>query len=178
MHDGRQHYQRLKTVPIQEVLPVVLASIPELGGADSTKKVRAEISGVEVKVSSLRMRCFAIRGIACSKCGLAGEFFAFEKPLFSKIKNESWHLNLYGTKGGEEVLFTHDHTLARALGGKDKIENVTTMCSPCNNEKSFGEGEERKRQLEQLTPLRSKGYSGMSPRDQWEEDKKHGYLDL
>jgi hypothetical protein len=34
------------------------------------------------------------------------------------------------------------------------------------------------RTLESLTPLRSAEYSGKSPREQWEEDKKNGYLDL
>jgi hypothetical protein len=38
------------------------------------------------------------------------------------------------------VLFTHDHTLARGLGGADAIENTTTMCSPCNQKKSRLEG--------------------------------------
>lgn len=28
------------------------------------------------------------------------------------------------------------------------------------------------------TPLRSPNYAQMSPREQWEEDKRHGYLDL
>lgn len=147
---NHQIYTRLRTVPIADVVPVVLASIPELGGANSSRKVRTEIDGLEVKVSSLRMRCFAIHGTACSKCGLQASFFAFEKPAFSKITNENWHLNLYGLKDGEEVLFTHDHTLARALGGKDRIENVTTMCQPCNHEKSIAEGEEHRRSSKPL----------------------------
>lgn len=29
-----------------------------------------------------------------------------------------------------------------------------------------------------LTPLRSPNYAQMSPREQWDEDKRHGYLDL
>lgn len=136
-------YKRLKTVSIDTVVSVILANI------DTKKlKVRVEIDGVIVKVSSIRLRTFATRGTKCSCCGLKAEYFAFEKPAISKIKCESYHLNLWGQKDGEEILFTHDHTLARALGGADHIENTTTMCDTCNNQKSILEGEEyRSRKL-------------------------------
>ncbi|MNE07882.1 hypothetical protein D3C80_1005220 [compost metagenome] len=37
------------------------------------------------------------------------------------------------------MLFTHDHTLARSLGGTDDASNTTTMCAKCNFLKSKGE---------------------------------------
>jgi hypothetical protein len=66
---------------------------------------------------------------------LEAKYFALEKTL----EKDPYHLNLYGVKNGKEVLFTHDHTLARSLGGRDNISNTTTMCTHCNFEKSKGE---------------------------------------
>lgn len=132
-----QQYERLKLAPIELVIQAVNASLNSYG------KEKAEIDGVVVKVTSKRMRTFAVHGTKCSCCGLQATHFAFERPLSSKIKNEAWHLNLYGVDGdGDEVLFTHDHTLARALGGEDSLKNTTTMCSPCNFQKSLKETEE------------------------------------
>lgn len=54
----------------------------------------------------------------------------------------AWHLNLYGVREDEDVLFTHDHKLARALGGADNLSNAQLMCSPCNGKKSKGETKE------------------------------------
>lgn len=42
-----------------------------------------------------------------------------------------------------------------------------------------GVAEEAEKQVEgNPTPLRSPNYGDLSPREQWEEDKRHGYLDL
>ena len=126
-------YKRLKLTTIERVLPVVLGSIPD-GNANSKGKVKTVIDDVEVKVSSLRLRCFAIHGTTCSSCKLQASFFAFENN-----GAHNWHLNLYGIRDEQEVLFTHDHTIARSQGGADKIENTTTMCAPCNHTKSLTE---------------------------------------
>lgn len=128
-----QKYKRLRTVDLEQVLPVILSSIPN-GNPNSKDKVSATIDDVLVKVSSLRLRTFAIHGTTCSSCGLQASFFAFENN-----GAHNWHLNLYGTKEDKDVLFTHDHTLARSAGGTDRIENTTTMCSPCNFTKSLTE---------------------------------------
>jgi 5-methylcytosine-specific restriction endonuclease McrA len=119
-------YTVLRLLPLEEVLPVILKNIPP-EGANSQAKVKAIVGGTEVKVSSLRLRCFALKGTTCSSCGVKATHFHIEAN-----NRDQWHLNLYADK----VMMTHDHTLARSLGGADKIENVTTMCYPCNNEKS------------------------------------------
>lgn len=51
-------------------------------------------------------------------------------------------MNLWGkTNDGGEVLFTHDHILARGLGGSDKLDNMQTMCCWHNWEKGEIEGQ-------------------------------------
>lgn len=52
---------------------------------------------------------------------------------------EGWekpHFNLYhvGPRGGL-VLMTKDHIIPKSKGGQDHINNLQTMCSPCNNRK-------------------------------------------
>ena len=121
-----QNYIRLSVASIADVLPLI-------GGKDK----RVIVDGEYVKVSSLRLKTFAKYGTKCSCCGLEATHFAIERCA----EQESYHLNLYGLDDGKEVLFTHDHTLARSLGGKDNISNTTTMCSPCNFKKSIIERE-------------------------------------
>lgn len=96
----------------------------------------------QVGVTSNRMKTFgraALTGkIVCAGCGLEATHFGIE--TFHNAKDDDFpHVNLYGIKDGQEVLFTHDHILARSLGGKDILENTQVMCSPCNCEKSKGE---------------------------------------
>lgn len=92
--------------------------------------------GARVSTSGLRMTTFRNSGPdpACSCCGLKASYFAVERH---KGSSGGYHLNLWGVAiQGNEVLFTHDHTLARALGGANKLHNTSTMCSPCNTKKS------------------------------------------
>lgn len=121
-----QKYIRLKLISIEEIIPNIVH------GKDRKK---AYITGELVKVSGVRLNTFAKHGTICSNCGLKATHFAFEKC----VENDPYHLNLYGMIDGQEVLFTHDHTLARGLGGKDNIDNTTTMCTDCNFKKSIGE---------------------------------------
>ena len=48
---------------------------------------------------------------------------------------ENYHANMYGIKEGKEILFTKDHCISRANGGKNNMSNYQTMCFPCNKEK-------------------------------------------
>ena len=132
-----QRYLRSEVIPIAEIVPDVKAHWKE-------KRARIQRpSGIWVGVSSLRMKTFARAGLSaagmkCVCCGLEGTFFAVEQSP----GQDSWHLNLYGMRDDEEVLFTHDHIKARALGGADNLSNAQLMCSPCNAQKSKGEGRE------------------------------------
>lgn len=104
------------------------------------------INGISVGISSLRLRTFAFKGTKCASCGLIATHFAVERDKAAAKNNKSYHINLYGRKEyGIEVLFTHDHILARSLGGLDALDNTQTMCSPCNSKKSVWEHRELER---------------------------------
>lgn len=95
-------------------------------------KERRMFDGHPVKLTSSRLRLFALKGTKCVTCGLVGSFFVKEK-----CNNDySYHLNLYAIDAnGKEVLMTKDHILPRSLGGKNHIDNYQTMCTICNNAK-------------------------------------------
>jgi hypothetical protein len=107
-------------------------------------------------IHSLRLRTFCrCRGnLVCSCCGLKAQYFAVES--FKHGSPNSVHINLYGRADGKEILFTHDHTLARSLGGKDNMSNTTVMCSPCNSRKATEESKElnrRRKENENQQPV-------------------------
>lgn len=121
--------ERFKVLSPEEVLPLIT----------STKKPdkRPELHGVPCHTNGLRLFTFKDKGLTCVGCGLTATFFAIERPP-QKEPDPSvpYHINLYAEANGEDVLFTHDHILARSLGGKDVLANTQTMCSPCNFAKS------------------------------------------
>jgi hypothetical protein len=91
-----------------------------------------------VGMRSLRMLNFKIHGITCvvPDCGLVGKFFAKEK---SHERDGSYHLNLYAVReDGVEVLMTQDHIIAKSMGGANELQNLQTMCAPCNCKKGSG----------------------------------------
>lgn len=101
------------------------------------------LGAVSLKTSSLRLKTFASRGVVCASCGLEGSFFAVERNYSHRhepFDEKPFHLNLWAlTENDEEVLMTHDHIIARVLGGSDSIENTQTMCEKCNSKKSTKE---------------------------------------
>jgi hypothetical protein len=125
-----QSYDRHSVVPIGYVLPLI----------KNVRKAKEQLNGIPVGVSSLRLQTFAAKGLTCVKCGAKAEYFAIERD-FGKVESDGhYHLNLWGTDNdGDPLLFTHDHILARALGGKDALENTQTMCCHCNWEKGDAE---------------------------------------
>lgn len=141
------HYERATTVEPSEVLHHIRAywSAPS-----ETKPLMKHVifGGLAVKVSGLRLHTFATSPWCCDNpdCKTRPAFFAIERA--SKSTNPaSWHLNLYGYDAkGREVLFTHDHVTARALGGQDSLDNTVTMCGPCN----WRKGRREQRLLNQI----------------------------
>jgi hypothetical protein len=131
-------YIRLATAPIDEVVTHILHHWTN----NSAETKRVPVNGHPVGVVSLRLRTFGrmfknTGKIHCVSCGLPAEFFAVEK--FSRGVQPFAHANLYGTSDGKDVLFTHDHILARSLGGADNLSNTQVMCSPCNAKKGVYE---------------------------------------
>jgi hypothetical protein len=107
----------------------------------------AVFDGDVVSVCGLRHQLFACSRF-CVCCGIEGTYFAKERSA-KKIKRRNprdeqlfkattttWHFNLYAlTADGREILMTKDHILPRSKGGRDTLDNLQTMCRPCNNTK-------------------------------------------
>ena len=133
-------YNRHAVVSIDEVIRAVINQWVNLDPG------KAKMStGHRIGVTSLRMKTFgraAILGnMCCVGCGLEPKFFSIES--FARGKEQPPHANMYGQIDGKDILFTHDHILARSLGGADNLKNSQVMCSPCNSKKSIGEGKLR-----------------------------------
>lgn len=128
-------YSRYKTLDIDTVIDAIRNDYQIRG---------AKGAGVR----SLRLKTFATKGVCCAYCGLEASFFAVEKSRGSQ--SDKHHLNLWGVHNKQEILFTHDHVHARALGGADEIENSVTACEKCNSRKSKFEN----RILEELKKLK------------------------
>lgn len=134
-------YIRYAVAPLDAIIPEIKANwdkaVPRMTYGDWS-----------FNIYSLRLRTFCRAAyqnlLECSCCKLKAEYFAVE-GFKTNNDNNSVHVNLYGRRNGEEVLFTHDHTLARALGGADNLSNTSVMCSFCNSKKSKAEGDEAKR---------------------------------
>lgn len=123
-----ERYMRLSP---DEVLPLITSHHKSV--------LRPELHGVPCNLSGLRLFTFKDKGLKCVNCGIEGSFFAIERsPNLSVVNRDAfnpdpYHLNLYAVGDrGQEVLMTHDHILARCLGGKDVPDNAQTMCEPCN----------------------------------------------
>jgi len=126
-----QKYDRHSIVNIE----IILEEIKENSKKVYQERTKVEINSVKINIESLRLRTFAEKGTVCKCCGLEATHFAIERDMATAAKDGGYHLNLWGVKDGEEVLFTHDHVLARGLGGKDNLDNTQTMCCYCNWEK-------------------------------------------
>lgn len=130
-----QKYDRFCTVSIDKIVPLILVA-----GAITRDKPKFEINGVSVRLGSLRLQTFAKKGTVCKCCGLKATHFAIERDMVSVSVDGPYHLNMWGVdEQNEEVLFTHDHTHARGLGGRDVLDNSETMCCFCNWEKGVQE---------------------------------------
>lgn len=131
---------------IRHALAPLDAIIPEIMAQWDKSTPRMEYGAWSFNIYSLRLRTFCRAAyknrLECSNCKLRAEYFAVESFARNSVSS-SVHVNLYGRKeDGEEVLFTHDHTLARALGGVDDLSNTTVMCYTCNNKKGQVEARE------------------------------------
>ena len=105
---------------------------------------RLHLGEHSVGVTSLRLKTFATNfaehgKLHCVNCGLEATFFAIEN--FTRGGKSNPHVNLYGVNAdGIDVLFTHDHRVARVFGGAAILENTQVMCLPCNSRKGCEEG--------------------------------------
>lgn len=128
-------YKRLGVLTIEEVIPLIHKKEKD------DNECRGLAFGYTFGITSLRLRTFARHyrqhgKIECVSCGQEASFFSLDN-FHNTPDSKHPHINLFGVKeNGTEVLFTHDHTLAQALGGENTLNNTSVMCSPCNNKKS------------------------------------------
>lgn len=133
--------ERLKIVPIKETISAIRLfrnNLYGLNAIDTIKEMRKRtlFNCEMIRLGSTRLQTFAIYGTHCITCHKEATHFAIERHK----ENEAYHLNLYGFQdNGEELLFTHDHIIARSLGGADNTNNTQTMCTVCNSNKSVDE---------------------------------------
>lgn len=120
----KTQYERIGILALEKVFPHIENHFNDF------HKIRVQIDEYYVNISSLRLKSFFLHGTNCSCCENKADFFAVERGTGT---NTPYHLNLYGLdKYGAEILFTHDHILARSLGGSDTLDNTRTSCGPCN----------------------------------------------
>jgi hypothetical protein len=120
------HYERIGILSTEEVFPYIAENFHH-----RSTKCKVNIKTFYVNVNSLRLRTFYHSGVECHYCGIIGTYFAIEKTPGND--HTGYHLNLYGIdKSNNEILFTHDHIIAKAFGGENKLHNTQTMCGPCN----------------------------------------------
>lgn len=94
-------------------------------------RISTEFDGYPVKTFSQRYSVFR-NNHKCVVCGLEATHYRLERQIGAK----NYHFNLYGMKDGEEILFTKDHIIPVAKGGKNTMDNYQTMCQICNQEKA------------------------------------------
>lgn len=115
----------------QYPVEAVHAAMDEAASRGSARGVLPD--GKEFKTGSHRLVLFKTKGVVCTVCGIEGEIYVLE----SHSPHVPPHLNLYAVKeNGKRVLMTKDHTIPKSKGGRNQLENYTTMCSPCNGKKS------------------------------------------
>lgn len=143
-----QHYERLGTVEVATALAVIAARLNHERHPETAPAAPAawKVLGQRIWVAGVRLQTFANGHALCCahpECGLAITHAVIERAVGRKgerLPGQRFHLNFYGTNGyGHEVLFTHDHTLARSLGGPDDLSNTLPMCLRCNARKSKAE---------------------------------------
>lgn len=105
------------------------------------------IDGVEhwVKMNSVRLECFK-RNQKCVTCDISGNLWRLERTAKDDELNKAPHFNLYHRRFIQLDTLTHprtvvelmtrDHIIPRSKGGGEGIDNMQTMCYPCNQDKA------------------------------------------
>lgn len=89
-----------------------------------------KIQEYRVRTKDDRYLNFIQHGFMCARCGLGGEYANLETNYTGN------HLNVYGEKEGQPILFTKDHIYPKSKGGLNNIKNYQVLCEECNSKKS------------------------------------------
>ena len=125
----QKHLTRIGILPVESVISTLkeIYSIP----CSSRAAPYLSVFGKSIDTFSVKLKTFVDHGTVCKCCGIHAIFFAVE---FEKTdKKKSIILNLYSIDdNGEEVLMNADHRLPKFRGGSNGVDNMQTMCQPCN----------------------------------------------
>jgi 5-methylcytosine-specific restriction endonuclease McrA len=109
---------------LEEILPYIGLNKP-------TFILKNEHGVFRMKGSSTRYECF-VRSQKCATCKVVGNIFLMQRHR----DQDPPHLNLYMRhRNGELTLMTQDHKHPKSRGGRNTIDNLQTMCQPCNSAK-------------------------------------------
>lgn len=140
-------FQRVAKISVEEGMDLIRAHMHKSKAAQNK---RVKVGGYHVSLNSLRLYTLATHPPCCSnpECTVRADYFAVEMQTSKDGRpvNSHHQLNLYGIDdNGNRHMMTHDHTLARSLGGKDDLTNTSAMCARCNKKKSVFESQEIER---------------------------------
>jgi len=113
-HKRGKRYERLGTLPVDEVMPLV-------------GKVQVDFFGYTVRMDTPPLKCFKAHGTKCQICGLEAKYFVVEYDPLTAV-----HIMLVGIENDHEVLFTRDHIRPVSAGGSNGSKNLRTCCAICN----------------------------------------------
>jgi 5-methylcytosine-specific restriction endonuclease McrA len=110
---------------------------------------KLNINGYKIKISSKRLQCFLEKGLTCNFCSKKASYFVLEKLKKDELDlSISPHLNAYHlSDDGIETLMTCDHIIPLSKNGKNYIDNMQTLCYPCNNKKGDKMPDELQKEL-------------------------------
>ena len=114
----------------------VIDIIREIESLEKNNKAAPMIDVYNILIDShsVKLYTFVKHGTTCKCCGISGCFFAVEYDKNDNEKNII--LNLYSIdKNEKEVLMNADHRIPKYHGGSNGIDNMQTMCQPCNIKK-------------------------------------------
>lgn len=114
----------LRTVSSKEYAP------HEVLNYVTVTNVSRTYEGYPVWMNSLRYQVFQ-RSCTCAHCGVVGSVFLLQQNEGSSRA----HFNLYAKTPEGLVLMTKDHIHPKSKGGKDKLDNLQTLCYECNKKK-------------------------------------------
>lgn len=128
--------KRIKTFTIQEVEDMIKPDLEGWDGQSYVNRIKQKgkehnilVEGYNVYTRSLRYKTFMTKGYKCVCCGRVGTFYALEWVCGPENRA---HFNLYASDG---TLMTKDHIIPKSRGGKNRINNLQTMCEKCNIKK-------------------------------------------
>jgi len=128
------------------------STLPLIGEGKRKIVVQTEHGIIKVSASSKRLNCFS-KNHACVTCYRKGSVFLVQSHKIKNVNACKWcihhkhftkchldtpHINMYHVENnGQLILMTRDHIIPSCKGGKDTLDNLHTMCSICNTNKSY-----------------------------------------